>query len=226
MGKIGIITYDYVHLKTEQILNELIRLEKRDEIIVYALPFLKRPDRKVIISHRPNQFESVPIKEICEKNDIQYIVCYKDIDIDDKCDIYIITGAGILSEEMLKGKRVINCHPGIIPIARGLDAFKWSIYNLLPLGVTLHYIDKNVDCGEIIYIQETPVYPSDTINSLCRRHYENEIYVLSHYYNYLDNKETKYIDSDILPANHRMSNEYELDLEKKFVEYKKKYCSY
>lgn len=76
----------------------------------------------------------------------------------------------------------------------------------------LHYIDKNVDWGEIIYIQETPVYPSDTINSLCRRYYENEIYVLSHYYNYLDNKETKYIDSDILHANHRMSNDYELDL--------------
>ena len=39
------------------------------------------------------------------------------------CDYYIVAGAGILSKECLKGKRVLNGHPGIIPLVKGLDAF-------------------------------------------------------------------------------------------------------
>ena len=49
----GLLTYDTNHLKTEHLLLELIK--KKDlNLIVYALPFIKRKKRKVLFSHRPD----------------------------------------------------------------------------------------------------------------------------------------------------------------------------
>jgi phosphoribosylglycinamide formyltransferase-1 len=59
-----------------------------------------------------------------------------------------------------------------------LDAFKWTILDQMPLGVTLHYIDAEVDAGETIAIFETPVFPDDDLATLARRHYELELDVL------------------------------------------------
>ena len=56
---------------------------------------------------------------------------------------------------------------------------------MLPLGVTLHYIDENVDAGEVISVVETPVFASDSLESLARRHYENEIKLLSEFELYM-----------------------------------------
>ena len=94
---------------------------------------------------------------------------------------FIITGAIILDKEIIGNKKIINVHPGIIPTTRGLDSFKWAIYNLDPLGITLHYIDQRVDSGEVLRVFNTPVYLSDTLQTLARRHY---IY-LSNFYKYL-----------------------------------------
>jgi phosphoribosylglycinamide formyltransferase-1 len=86
----------------------------------------------------------------------------------------------------VRGKKIINCHPGILPAVRGLDAFKWTIYEMKPLGVTLHYIDEEVDSGEIISVIPTPIFITDDLETLARRHYENEIYVLSNFEEYLN----------------------------------------
>ena len=93
-------------------------------------------------------------------------------------DFFIICGAGILDLSFARGKPVINAHPGIIPGVRGLDAFKWAIYRNQPLGVTLHFAEAEVDKGKLIHIQNTFIYSSDSIKSLARRHYENEITLL------------------------------------------------
>ena len=53
--RIGIITYDYKHLKTEQVVNNLIFNEGISEIKIFALPFLNRKKREVLFEHRPNQ---------------------------------------------------------------------------------------------------------------------------------------------------------------------------
>ena len=48
-------------------------------------------------------------------------------------DYCLITGAGILDKKIIGNKKILNIHPGIIPTTRGLDSFKWAIYNLNPL---------------------------------------------------------------------------------------------
>lgn len=221
MKRLGIITYNMNHLKTEQIVLNLLN---QYEIIVYALPFVPRPDRKVLFQHRPNQFAAAHPQDICKYYDLPFVLVDSDVEIDNDCDLYVVTGAGILSAECLRKKRILNGHPGIIPAARGLDAFKWSIYNKIPLGVTLHYIDKDIDAGQVLSIVPTQIFPTDTLKSAARRHYENEIKLLSNFEKYVDNPSNPY--SGISPGEsmRRMRYEQEKELEKKFELYKEQYC--
>lgn len=225
MGKLGIITYAYQHLKTEQVLLSLISDNKcLKDISVYALPFKKRKSRDYFFAHRPNQTNAVSPEIICNSYDIEYKEVASDVDIDNFCDEYIITGAGILSADAVKNKKIINCHPGIIPAARGLDAFKWSIYNMRPIGNTLHYIDENVDSGEIIAVLPTPVFCTDTLETFARRHYENEIKMLSSYQYYLDNPQNEYTDIEMQEATMRMPFDVEVKMADMFEEYKARYA--
>lgn len=218
---IGLITYHFPHLKTEQVIQRL--LHKPYKYKIYALPFVNRPNRKVLFSHRPDQSEAVSPQVIAEAHNIPYIVCESDRDIDNSCDLYLILGAGILSRECVEGKKIINCHPGIIPAVRGLDAFKWAIYEMKPLGVTLHFINEEVDSGEIIAVVPTNVYRTDSISTLARRHYENEIDVLARFDEFLANPVNPFKDIPAGEPKRRMPLEKEMELLKKFPEYVKKF---
>jgi phosphoribosylglycinamide formyltransferase-1 len=218
---VGLITYHYPHLKTEQILQYLIKIPF--EYKIFALPFTPRKQRIVLVPHRPEQTDAVVPEVLAHKHKILYIKCEKDTDIDKSCDMYLILGAGLISAECIKGKRIINCHPGIIPAVRGLDAFKWAIYEMKPLGITLHYIDAETDVGEIISVIPTNVYKTDSFATLARRHYENEIYCLSNFLWYIQHPENQYRDIKKDENKRRMSVEKEAEMTKIFARYIEKY---
>ena len=219
MKSLAIITYNHFHLKTEQILNILL-IENIFEITLFALPFKNRKKKDYFFSHRPDQHLGIKVEDFRSKK-INF-VNFKSSSQLDGFDFIIITGAGILDKEIIGNKKIINVHPGIIPTTRGLDSFKWAIYNLDPLGITLHYIDQRVDSGEVLRIFNTPVYSSDTLQTLARRHYENEIYILSNFHKYL--KKVNYKNLIKKSAYMRMPLEKEKTLEHKFKEYKEKFC--
>jgi len=214
---IGLITYHFPHLKTEQIIENL--LPKYKELKIYALPFKYRKEREVFFNHRPNQTVAVAPEAIAKKHNLEYIICNSDLDIDNSCDIYLVLGAGILSKECVENKRIINSHPGIIPASRGLDSFKWAIYENKPLGVSLHYIDKEVDAGEIISIIPTTIYETDSLETLSRRHYENEVKMLSNFDYYLQNPINNFLNIKIDEPKMRMKIEIEVKLARMFDEY-------
>jgi len=222
METLGIITYDTNHLKTEQL---LLRLAGRYTMRVYALPYVQRPARKVLFQHRPDQSAAAHPRDICRQYGMSYIPVESDQEIDNGCDIYLIAGAGILSAECLRGKLVLNCHPGVIPAAKGLDAFKWSIYHMLPLGVTLHYVDEQIDSGEVVTIIPTPVFPSDTLQTLARRHYENEIQTLSQFDAYLKQPRDLFTGIDRGERMRRMKVEQQAELPERFERYKQRMLS-
>ena len=208
---IGLITYNFPHLKTEQVIEYLV--DNYQNLKIYALPFVPRKERVVLFHHRPNQTVSIAPEVIAEKHNIPFIKCESDLDVDDGCNIYLILGAGILSEKCVKNKKIINAHPGIIPACRGLDSFKWAIYKDIPVGNSLHYIDENIDAGEIISVIPTTVYKTDSLETLSRRHYENEIKMLSNFESYLKNPINSY--SDIQPGKPTMR--MSIDIEAKMV---------
>ena len=112
----------------------------------------------------------------------------------------------------------MNAHPGIIPLSRGLDSLKWAIYNGDRAGNTLHVIDNQVDSGEILQIQPTPVFRDDNLEVLARRHYEMEIDMLTNVLEVINDRISPCgIEK---PATKRMQKEVELEMISKFAAWK------
>jgi phosphoribosylglycinamide formyltransferase-1 len=221
-NNVGLITYNFPHLKTEQLLQYFININDLN-LKIYALPFAERKERVTLFPHRPNQKDAVASEVIAKKHKIPYIKCKSDSDIDNTCELYLILGSGIISSEVIIGKKIINCHPGIIPACRGLDSFKWAIYNMQPLGVTLHYIDEKIDAGEIISIVPTNVYKTDSITTLARRHYEAEINCMANFIYHIKNPNNQYKNMEVIENKMRMPIEKEKELARLFEKYIEKY---
>jgi len=71
-------------------------------------------------------------------------------------DIYIVFGAsyikGNLCDFLIKNK-AINLHMGISPYYRGSASNFWALYQkrIDMVGATIHFLDKGLDSGDIIY---------------------------------------------------------------------------
>lgn len=221
--RIGLLTYDYAHLKTEQLVCRYMQNEKISKINLYALPFKSRTDRRVAFPHRPDMTLSVPTESLAEIPKVKFQKWNSEDNISAFNDIFVIGGAGIVDIGFANGKPIVNAHPGIIPLTRGLDAFKWAIYNNDPVGNTLHLIDNEVDKGEILQIKYTPVFTSDSLETLARRHYEMEIEMLS---NVLEVIKNRILPTNIeKPATMRMNADIEAKMIRNFDYWKTKMTS-
>ena len=213
---LGIITYDCPHKKTSEIVE---RCSKKIDLIV-KIPFKERPKRKVYINHRPFQFDGPSPNELGKIHSIEVIpitelITYKKNVINQ----LIVGGAGILEESLVNNYKIINAHPGLIPMTRGLDAFKWAIFNKEVLGITIHQINEKIDLGIHIHHSKTIIKENDNFNDLATRHYENEINCIC---KYIDGslKKNKLINLTEKEPRKRMNYETELIMLKKFDEYK------
>jgi len=56
----------------------------------------------------------------------------------------------------------LNLHPAYLPYNRGANPNVWSIVDGTPAGVTLHYMDSEVDTGDIIARRRVDTEFSDT----------------------------------------------------------------
>ena len=70
--------------------------------------------------------------------------------------IILIGQTGILGQEFnlfRKDRLFINCHPGDLPQYRGLDSFKWAIFEnkLNSLKISIHIVREKIDSGEILH---------------------------------------------------------------------------
>ncbi|WP_100642131.1 formyltransferase family protein [Alteromonas facilis] len=219
---LGVITYDTPHLKTEQLVMSYIRDTAIDSVSLFALPFKPRKPREVSFEHRPVQSVAVHSRQLAALPKVSFTPWDGNQLINENIDLFIIAGAGILDISFAQGTPILNAHPGIIPTTRGLDSFKWAILDNDPVGITLHLIDKEVDKGEIIYIEETPVFTSDTIHSLARRHYELEINLMSNAPHFINNRVKELTQEK--PAKMRMPKEQEQQMLLNFDSWKERYA--
>jgi len=62
----------------------------------------------------------------------------------------------IISEEIIKNyeKRIINLHISFLPWNKGADPNFWSWFDNTPKGITIHYINKGIDTGNILVNKE------------------------------------------------------------------------
>ncbi len=226
--KIGFISYNANHLKTDQVLTNWSA--KADpgtwgESWLFLIPFKNRPSREVLFHHRPPQSSGAHPAELGKAIGLNWAQCSGPDKIPTGMDLYVVLGAGLLPDEFVETQWVLNVHPGLIPYSRGLDSFKWAIYNQRRVGVTLHRLSKEVDLGAVWNKQMTPVTPSDSLESFARRHYELEINLLSRFDEFVGNRPEEVDTSQALPETRRMPEAIEEGLRESFEEYKEKFCS-
>jgi phosphoribosylglycinamide formyltransferase-1 len=194
---VGIFTYQTGHLKTYQMVQKF--LAKSYKVTLYAFPFKLRPHEARPFEERPYQIISLDIKAFCRASGVNYIemdgwdeesaatiACTQN-----KPDYFITVIAKIIPQRFIDGHTIINAHPGLLPENRGIDAFKWSIVNKQPIGISLHVINKHIDAGRILKTLIVPITASDSYQDVCQRAYDMECDLLANFAQYLEHNHSK-----------------------------------
>lgn len=110
----------------------------------------------------------------------QYLPTTKNLEYfsENKFDLVALAGyMQILPENVLEAMgNVINIHPSLLPSFKGKDAIKQAFLAGVKLsGITIHWVDKNIDEGKII--AQFPVF---ICNSTRLDEFEEEIHTIEH----------------------------------------------
>lgn len=134
-----------------------------------------QPDRKV---GRKKQIKMPEVKEVALEHQIPVFqpekikTDYQPI-IDMQPDLIITAAYGqLIPQEVLDVPRLgcINVHASLLPKYRGGAPVHYAILNGdEKTGVTIMYMVKKMDAGNIIYQKETPIQPDETVGELYNR---------------------------------------------------------
>ena len=123
--KIAVISYNTPHRKTQDVLHGL-KAKGYQNVKIFALPFLQRKNPfKPIYQHRPSKAIQVNLDDYCNNFGYNFDLTTAETlnnQLNDyKAEYVIIAGAGLLPDELVENHRIINTHPGFLPLTRGLD---------------------------------------------------------------------------------------------------------
>ena len=97
-------------------------------------------------------------------------------------DLVVLAGwMRIVSPELIDAfpNRIINLHPSLLPKYKGLHAIEQALKSDDNVtGCTVHYVNEELDGGEIILQQEVPILPNDDLKSLTKAIQRREYYIL------------------------------------------------
>lgn len=93
-------------------------------------------------------------------------------------DLGIIMLSKILKGPILKffPLGILNVHAGILPNYRGVDSRRWAVLTNGDIGCTVHYVNKGIDLGDILYRKKLKIEKGDTIKSISQRNYYKNRY--------------------------------------------------
>lgn len=95
-----------------------------------------------------------------------------------KIDYIVLAGYMMLvGPTLLKAykNRIINLHPSLLPSFRGKDAIEQAIdYCSKYTGVTVHFVDEDVDTGPVIMQEVVCIEEEDTIETLTEKIHQVE----------------------------------------------------
>ncbi|HEV3271349.1 MAG TPA: phosphoribosylglycinamide formyltransferase [Candidatus Methylacidiphilales bacterium] len=78
----------------------------------------------------------------------------------------------VVKEPLLSAfpNRIVNIHPSLLPAFKGLRAWEQALAAGVPeTGCTVHFVNRDVDAGEIIAQRRVPVMAGDTAETLHAR---------------------------------------------------------
>ena len=183
-----VFAYAFPHRKTQDFLVEM-KLNGINEVVVIAAPWKKLNVKKSAILIRANLQKPEPFNTatICETLGYEYVEIEHDnvssiaeLIKFDPAPIAIISGARILKRNIIElfPDGVVNFHPGMLPETAGLDAFFYTIYKKVSMGVTAHFINHQIDAGREILFKELKIDQDDTIEDVMNNLYHLQIKTL------------------------------------------------
>jgi methionyl-tRNA formyltransferase len=168
--RIGIFGYNFRHWKTQEGIQNLVLSGNKPSVVFAADPVeLKFYKSKIRIA--PKDLFLFHPRSIAQSHSIDYhVVEHNSHEVVERIknknlDLGIVLGARILKKEVINSFNigVLNMHPGILPENRGLDNIKWAIVENMPIGVTCHLINSEIDRGSIISRSNIKIYKDDTL---------------------------------------------------------------
>lgn len=133
-----------------------------------AIGRAKRAEIKVALVRR----EDFTSKKDFEAKIIQYLE-------ENKINLIVLAGfMRMLSPEFVKKYkgRILNIHPALLPSFKGTEGIKDAFeYGVKVTGVTVHFVDEEMDHGPIILQQSVRIEEDDTLESL-----EKKIHKVEH----------------------------------------------
>ena len=138
---------------------------------------------KIVISNNPDSKGLKKLKNFKTKSTILLLKDFKNKkayeekinELFKKNNVNFICLAGymkILERDFLEKwkKRVINIHPSLLPSFKGLEPHKQAIQKKVKFsGCTVHYVNDNIDDGEIIDQSIVKVDKKETVESLKKK---------------------------------------------------------
>ena len=97
-----------------------------------------------------------------------------------KRDVELVCLAGymrLLSKDFIHAfeNRIVNIHPSLLPAFPGLDAQRQALEHGVKItGCTVHYVNEDLDAGQIILQKAVEVRDDDTVETLSARILEQE----------------------------------------------------
>ena len=89
-----------------------------------------------------------------------------------RVDLIVLAGwMRIVSPKLINAfpNRIINLHPSLLPKYKGLHAIEQALNSGDDVtGVSVHYVNEELDAGEIILQEEVPILPDDSVESLTK----------------------------------------------------------
>lgn len=139
-----------------------------------ALQHLLELGYEVFVYTHDNPYHIPSLIDLCIKNNVRYstenvselILPFKP---DAICSIYY---RYIIKEHIINAcnGRIFNLHPALLPKYRGCSSLTWALINGEKYaGFTFHYIDKNIDTGEIIIQKKVKIEDFDNQGTLYNR---------------------------------------------------------
>jgi methionyl-tRNA formyltransferase len=140
--------------------------------IIFVFSDLKEKRNDQIISFcKKEKIECFPDNKISDLNILERIK-------EKKIDIVVCNNfKKMVNDSVLKSTKFggINLHSSLLPQYKGRAPLSWAIINGEKYtGITVHFIDKTLDGGNIILQRKIPIKYSDTYSSLLERNIQLE----------------------------------------------------
>ena len=118
----------------------------------------------------------IPHVRIPHKNEDDMIKLFEVYQV----DLIILAGyMRVLKNPSLFPCPIINVHPSLLPKYKGLHAVEQAIESGDKVtGCTVHYVNEELDGGEIIKQAEVPIQENDTVDELTKRIQREEYRIL------------------------------------------------